>query len=59
MLKLRSFILNTSISSVQALGEILLLNGLMAFPNLIGLLGLSKVVVDETKKYLELEISAR
>jgi len=34
-----------------------IMNGLMAFPNLIGLLGLSKVVVEETKKYLELEIS--
>ena len=33
------------------------MNGLMAFPNLVGLLGLSKVVVDETKKYLDLEIS--
>lgn len=33
------------------------LNGLMAFPNLVGLLGLSKVVVDETKKYLNYEIS--
>ena len=32
------------------------MNGLMAFPNLIGLLGLSKVVVEETKKYLEMEI---
>ncbi|MBI2486239.1 MAG: sodium:alanine symporter family protein [Deltaproteobacteria bacterium] len=35
------------------------MNGLMAFPNLIGLLGLSKVVVEETKKYLEMEISER
>lgn len=34
-----------------------IMNGLMAFPNLIGLLGLSKVVVEETKKYLDLEIS--
>jgi len=33
-----------------------IMNGLMAFPNLIGLLGLSKVVVEETKKYLEMEI---
>lgn len=33
------------------------MNGLMAFPNLIGLLGLSKVVVEETKKYLDLEIT--
>ncbi|HKQ33012.1 MAG TPA: sodium:alanine symporter family protein, partial [Thermodesulfobacteriota bacterium] len=33
------------------------MNGLMAFPNLVGLLGLSKVVVDETKKYLDVEIS--
>jgi AGCS family alanine or glycine:cation symporter len=32
------------------------MNGLMAFPNLIGLIGLSKVVVEETKKYLEMEI---
>jgi AGCS family alanine or glycine:cation symporter len=36
-----------------------IMNGLMAFPNLIGLLGLSRVVVEETKKYLELEISGR
>ena len=36
-----------------------IMNGLMAFPNLVGLLGLSKVVVEETKKYLELEISGR
>jgi AGCS family alanine or glycine:cation symporter len=36
-----------------------IMNGLMAFPNLVGLLGLSKVVVQETKKYLELEISRR
>jgi AGCS family alanine or glycine:cation symporter len=36
-----------------------IMNGLMAFPNLIGLLGLSRVVVEETNKYLELEISRR
>jgi len=36
-----------------------IMNGLMAFPNLIGLLGLSKVVVEETKKYLELETSKK
>ena len=36
-----------------------IMNGLMAFPNLIGLLGLSKVVVEETKKYLEMEIRGR
>ncbi|MEM7008050.1 MAG: sodium:alanine symporter family protein [Thermodesulfobacteriota bacterium] len=35
------------------------MNGLMAFPNLIGLLGLSKVVVEETKKYLPIEISRK
>ena len=35
------------------------MNGLMAFPNLVGLLGLSGVVVEETKKYLALEISKR
>lgn len=29
------------------------------FTNLIGLLGLSRVVVEETKKYLELEISGK
>lgn len=33
------------------------MNGLMAFPNLVGLLGLSKVVVDETNKYLNQELS--
>jgi AGCS family alanine or glycine:cation symporter len=36
-----------------------IMNGLMAFPNLIGLLGLSKVVVEETRKYLEMEIRGR
>lgn len=36
-----------------------IMNGLMAFPNLIGLLGLSRVVVAETKQYLDLEISAK
>ncbi|NIP29221.1 MAG: sodium:alanine symporter family protein, partial [Candidatus Dadabacteria bacterium] len=35
------------------------MNGLMAFPNLIGLLGLSRVVLEETKKYLPLEISMK
>lgn len=35
------------------------MNGLMAFPNLVGLLGLSGVVVEETKKYLSLEISKK
>lgn len=34
-----------------------IMNGLMAFPNLIGLIGLSKVVVSETNRYLKLEIS--
>jgi AGCS family alanine or glycine:cation symporter len=33
------------------------MNGFMAFPNLVGLLGLSRVVVDETKKYLDHEIA--
>ena len=36
-----------------------IMNGLMAFPNLVGPLGLSRVVVEETKKYLELEISGK
>ncbi len=36
-----------------------IMNGLMAFPNLVGLLGLSKVVVEETKKYLEMEIKGK
>ncbi len=35
------------------------MNGLMAFPNLIGLLGLSRVVLEETKKYLPLEMSRK
>jgi AGCS family alanine or glycine:cation symporter len=35
------------------------MNGLMAFPNLIGLLGLSRVVLEETKKYLPLEMSKK
>jgi len=33
-----------------------IMNGLMAFPNLVGLLGLSRVVVEETKKYLPHEL---
>jgi alanine or glycine:cation symporter, AGCS family len=36
-----------------------IMNGLMAFPNLIGLIGLSGVVVEETKKYLPLETSMK
>lgn len=36
-----------------------IMNGLMAFPNLIGLIGLSKDVVEETKKYLITEISLK
>ena len=36
-----------------------IMNGLMAFPNLVGLLGLSRVVVEETKKYLALEVSGK
>jgi len=36
-----------------------IMNGLMAFPNLVGLLGLSRVVVEETMKYLEIEIKGR
>ncbi|MEQ9617953.1 MAG: sodium:alanine symporter family protein [Deltaproteobacteria bacterium] len=34
-----------------------IMNGLMALPNLIGLLGLSRIVVDETKKYLHIEVA--
>lgn len=34
------------------------MNGLMAFPNLVGLLGLSRVVVEETKKYLNVELAS-
>lgn len=37
------------LEAIWALADIV--NGLMAFPNLIALLGLSGVVVDETKKY--------
>ena len=33
-----------------------IMNGLMAFPNLVGLLLLSRVVVEETKLYLDAEI---
>lgn len=36
-----------------------IMNGLMILPNLVGLLGLSKVVAAETKKYLALEISIK
>lgn len=35
------------------------MNGLMVFPNLVGVLGLSKVVIEETKKYLPLEITRK
>ena len=35
-----------------------IMNGLMAFPNLVGLIGLSKVVVAETNKYLSEEINS-
>ena len=34
-----------------------IMNGLMAFPNLVGLIGLSNVIVLETKKYLNLELN--
>ena len=34
-----------------------IMNGLMAFPNLVGLIGLSNVVLLETKKYLKMEIN--
>lgn len=30
-----------------------IVNGLMAFPNLIALIGLRKVIIDETKSYFE------
>jgi alanine or glycine:cation symporter, AGCS family len=33
-----------------------IMNGLMAFPNLVALLGLSKVIKEETKKYLAAEL---
>ncbi len=35
-----------------------IMNGLMAFPNLVGLIGLSNVVLLETKKYLKSEINS-
>ena len=35
------------------------MNGLMAFPNLVGLLGLSRIVAEETRKYLPLVISKK
>ncbi|NUJ41215.1 alanine:cation symporter family protein, partial [Pseudoalteromonas sp. 0303] len=34
-----------------------IMNGLMAVPNLIGLIGLSGVVVAETRRFLEQEAS--
>jgi len=34
-----------------------IMNGLMAFPNLVGLIGLSNVVLLETKKYIKNEIN--
>jgi len=33
-----------------------IMNGLMAFPNLVGLIGLSNVIAIETKKYIDLEL---
>ncbi len=39
-----------SLGFVWTLSDVM--NGLMAFPNLVGLLGLSGVIVAETKKYL-------
>ena len=36
-----------------------IMNGLMAFPNLVGLLLLSRVVVEETKRYLPAELGKR
>jgi len=36
-----------------------IMNGLMAFPNLVGLLLLSRVVVEETKRYLPAELAKR
>ncbi|OEH91415.1 alanine/glycine:cation symporter family protein [Bacillus solimangrovi] len=41
----------TSLDAVWGIADIM--NGLMAFPNLIGLLGLSGVVVAETKRFKE------
>ena len=34
-----------------------IMNGLMAFPNLVGLIGLSNVIVLETRKYLDSELN--
>ena len=36
-----------------------IMNGLMAFPNLVALIGLSNVIVLETKKYLDLELKIK
>lgn len=51
------FILLIASSAVMKLELIWIIadivNGLMAFPNLVGLLGLSSVVIQETKKYLQ------
>ncbi|MDQ0231650.1 alanine/glycine:cation symporter family protein [Metabacillus malikii] len=41
----------TTIDIVWGIADVM--NGLMAFPNLIGLIGLSGIVVAETKKFLE------
>lgn len=42
-----------SVLSLQVVWSVAdIMNGLMAFPNLVGLLGLSHIIVKETKKYL-------
>lgn len=45
------FIQNMKLDAIWLTADIV--NGLMAFPNLIGIIGLRKVIINETKAYLE------
>ena len=44
-----------SIDFIFILADIV--NGCMAIPNLIGLIGLRKIIIEETKRYFENDIS--
>lgn len=57
------FLIFIFIGAVAKLGTVWtfadIMNGLMAFPNLIGLLGLSGIVIAETKRFLEVAKNER
>lgn len=57
------FLIFIFIGAVAKLGTVWtfadIMNGLMAFPNLIGLLGLSGIVITETKRFLEVAKNER